>query len=55
MRSIMVWAPEFAIFLRKPNRDIDAGPCCEGFYAAMKLRLSRSSLSDSMCIKLPTH
>jgi uncharacterized protein len=28
------------IFARKPNRDIDAGPWCEGFYAAMKLRLS---------------
>jgi uncharacterized protein len=28
------------IFVRKPNRDIDAGPWCEGFYAAMKLRLS---------------
>jgi len=27
-------------FARKPNRDIDAGPWCEGFYAAMKLRLS---------------
>src|SRR5712671_5488845 len=24
------------IFARKPNRDIDAGPWCEGFYAAMK-------------------
>ena len=23
------------IFARKPNRDIDAGPWCEGFYAAM--------------------
>src|SRR6202045_1256021 len=28
------------IFARKPNRDIDAGPWCDGFYAAMKLRLS---------------
>ena len=28
------------IFARKPNRDIDAGSWCEGFYAAMKLRLS---------------
>lgn len=28
------------IFARKPNRDIDAGPWCEGFYAAMKLTLS---------------
>jgi uncharacterized protein len=28
------------IFARKPNRDIDAGPWCEGFYAAMRLRLS---------------
>ncbi len=28
------------IFARKPNHDIDAGPWCEGFYAAMKLRLS---------------
>jgi uncharacterized protein len=28
------------IFARKPNRDIDAGPWCEGFYAAMKLKLS---------------
>src|ERR1700676_5601192 len=28
------------IFARKPNKDIDAGPWCEGFYAAMKLRLS---------------
>ena len=28
------------IFARKPNLDIDAGPWCEGFYAAMKLRLS---------------
>jgi uncharacterized protein len=28
------------IYARKPNRDIDAGPWCEGFYAAMKLRLS---------------
>jgi uncharacterized protein len=28
------------IFARKPNRDIDAGPWCEGLYAAMKLRLS---------------
>jgi len=30
----------FDIFARKPNHDIDAGPWCEGFYAAMKLRLS---------------
>jgi uncharacterized protein len=28
------------IFARKPNHDIDAGPWCEGFYAAMKVRLS---------------
>jgi uncharacterized protein len=28
------------IFVRKPGKDIDAGPWCEGFYAAMKLRLS---------------
>ena len=28
------------IFARKPNHDVDAGPWCEGFYAAMKLRLS---------------
>ena len=28
------------IFARKPNHDIDAGPWCEGFYAAMSLRLS---------------
>ena len=28
------------IFVRKPGKDIDAGPGCEGFYAAMKLRLS---------------
>jgi uncharacterized protein len=28
------------IFARKPNHDIDAVPWCEGFYAAMKLRLS---------------
>jgi uncharacterized protein len=28
------------IFARKPNKDIDAGPWCEGFCAAMKLRLS---------------
>ena len=28
------------IFARKPNHDINAGPWCEGFYAAMKLRLS---------------
>lgn len=28
------------IFARKPNHDIDAGPWCEGFYAAMKLRPS---------------
>jgi uncharacterized protein len=28
------------IFTRKPNRDIDAAPWCQGFYAAMKLRLS---------------
>lgn len=28
------------IFARKPNREIDAGPWCEGFYSAMKLRLS---------------
>jgi uncharacterized protein len=28
------------IFARKSNQDIDAGPWCEGFYAAMKLRLS---------------
>ncbi len=28
------------IFARKPNHDVDAGPGCEGFYAAMKLRLS---------------
>jgi uncharacterized protein len=28
------------IFVRKPNRDIDAGPWCEGFYAAMKSRLA---------------
>lgn len=28
------------IFARKPNRDIDAGPWCEGFYAAMKLKPS---------------
>ena len=28
------------IFARKPNGDIDAGPWCHGFYAAMKLRLS---------------
>jgi uncharacterized protein len=27
------------IFARKPNHDVDAGPWCEGFYAAMKLRL----------------
>src|SRR5580692_1705881 len=27
------------IFARKPNKDIDAGPWCEGFYAAVKLRL----------------
>jgi hypothetical protein len=36
------------IFARKPNRDIDAGPWCEGFHAAMKLRLSawrRSGIS----------
>jgi uncharacterized protein len=26
------------IFARKPNHDIDAGPWCEGFYAAMKLK-----------------
>lgn len=28
------------IFARKPNRDVDAGPWCEGFYAAMKLKPS---------------
>ena len=28
------------IFARKPNHDVDAGPWCEGFHAAMKLRLS---------------
>jgi uncharacterized protein len=28
------------IFARKPGKDVDAGPWCEGFYAAMKLRLS---------------
>jgi uncharacterized protein len=28
------------IFAHKPNHDIDAGPWCEGFYAAMNLRLS---------------
>jgi uncharacterized protein len=28
------------IFVRKPGKDIDVGPWCEGFYAAMKLRLS---------------
>jgi uncharacterized protein len=28
------------IFARKPNRDIDAAPWCQGFYAAMKLRSS---------------
>jgi uncharacterized protein len=28
------------IFARTPNHDIDAGPWCEGFYAAMSLRLS---------------
>jgi uncharacterized protein len=28
------------IFVRKPNRDIDAAPWCQGFYAAMKLRLA---------------
>ena len=28
------------IYPRKPNRDIDARPCCWGFYAAMQLRMS---------------
>jgi uncharacterized protein len=28
------------IFVRKPGKDVDAGSWCEGFYAAMKLRLS---------------
>jgi len=28
------------IFARKPNHEVDAGPWCEGFHAAMKLRLS---------------
>jgi uncharacterized protein len=28
------------IFVSKPNRDIDAVPWCQGFYAAMKLRWS---------------
>ena len=28
------------IFARKPNGDVDARPWCQGFYAAMKLRLS---------------
>lgn len=27
------------IFVRKPNGEIDAAPWCEGFYAAMKLKL----------------
>ena len=36
------------IFARKPNHDIDAGPWCEGFYAAMKLRPSAwAPLSES--------
>jgi uncharacterized protein len=28
------------IFIRKLNRDIDAAPWCQGFYAAMNLRVS---------------
>ena len=28
------------IYRRKPNREVDARPWCEGFYAAMKLRMS---------------
>jgi uncharacterized protein len=28
------------ILVRKPNREIDAAPWCQGFYAAMKLRWS---------------
>src|ERR1700730_17427739 len=28
------------IFARKPNRDIDSGPLCQGLYAAMKFRQS---------------
>ena len=36
----LVRAKDGSWFARKPNKDIDAGPWCEGFYAAMKLRLS---------------
>ena len=37
------------IFARKPNRDIDAGSWCEGFYAAIQLRsLSLGAAAENL-------